>query len=746
MTTGDGVDSDLVIPDSFGQCLSYEQQIAYILKLIEDIDTGVIVPEITADATVDQSTGTPSVTVVKTGEDEAPVFTFNFHNIKGERGERGEKGDTGETGATGHPGNDGADGISPTVTTAQIANGYRITITDADGSHVFDIYNGNDGETGPAGYSPTVTVQTITGGHSITITDEDGDHTFNVLDGTDGSDGSDGVSPVITSTPITGGHRITIVDAQGTTDVDVMDGVNGQDGATGATGNGIASTVLNQDYTLTITYTDGTTYTTPSIRGAQGAAGQNGTDGVSPTVTVTDHTNYHHIEITSAGGTEQFDVYDGTDGTDGTDGISPTVTVRSITGGHQIEIVSAGGTEQFDVYDGTDGSDGSDGISPTVSTTAITGGTRVTITDAQGSNSFDVMNGTGEQGPAGPGIAAGGTYGQFLMKSGSADYATSWQTVNLTKSTIFKTIAGVTVPTYETDTGGNITGAYVTLNQIDGGYDPYDPKIPSNSTLIFANGRAMRILYVGTNYRPYRIYLDYSAGWFTYLPKGGSAGQILAKSTANDGEVEWVSAPSVPIIGTITGADNAEIDITSGGAVFNNQFTSLTPNARLGKITPISAYTFTRIKLLCEVITKDGKPFVIIKPYGSFGSGVNEDNRISYAFYDATDGSTTFQQYAGYNVGLEFNDSDFTWSNELSSIHTALLNDERIPAVYIANPQPTMHFGNYSVDQVYLTSISGNLRYVSGKIRLTSKVTGDVTGTILKATAGTISMYDSFPG
>lgn len=427
MTTGDGVDSDLVIPDSFGQCLSYEQQIAFILKLIEDIDTGVIVPDITADATVDQSTGTPSVTVVKTGEDEAPVFTFNFHNIKGETGQRGQQGEQGEQGETGRPGNDGADGISPTVTTTQIANGYRITITDADGSHVFDIYNGNDGETGPAGYSPTVTVQTITGGHSVTITDEDGDHSFNVMDGidgtdgvdgvspnisvtsitgghqvsitdaqgtdtfnvmdgidgTDGTDGSDGVSPVITSTAITGGHRITIVDAQGTTNVDVMDG------ATGATGNGIASTVLNQDYTLTITYTDGTTYTTPSIRGAQGAAGQNGTDGISPTVTVTDHTNYHHIEITSAGGTEQFDVYDGTDGSDGSDGISPTVTVRSITGGHQIEIVSAGGTEQFDVMDGSDGA-------------------------------------TGATGPAGPGVASGGTGNQMLVKNSSTDYDTRW--------------------------------------------------------------------------------------------------------------------------------------------------------------------------------------------------------------------------------------------------------------------------------------------------------------------------------
>lgn len=41
-------------------------------------------------------------------------------------------------------------------------------------------------------------------------------------------------------------------------------------GEKGDTGNGISSTVLNADYTLTITFTNGTTYTTPSIRGVPG--------------------------------------------------------------------------------------------------------------------------------------------------------------------------------------------------------------------------------------------------------------------------------------------------------------------------------------------------------------------------------------------------------------------------------------------------------------------------------------------
>lgn len=41
----------------------------------------------------------------------------------------------------------------------------------------------------------------------------------------------------------------------------------------GDTGNGISSAVLNGDYTLTLTFTDGTTYTTPSIRGEKGEQG-----------------------------------------------------------------------------------------------------------------------------------------------------------------------------------------------------------------------------------------------------------------------------------------------------------------------------------------------------------------------------------------------------------------------------------------------------------------------------------------
>ena len=66
----------------------------------------------------------------------------------------------------------------------------------------------------------------------------------------------------------------------------VWDATNGEyintnvdaNGIKGDKGNGISSAVLNNDYTLTLTFTDGTTYTTPSIRGEKGEQGEPATD------------------------------------------------------------------------------------------------------------------------------------------------------------------------------------------------------------------------------------------------------------------------------------------------------------------------------------------------------------------------------------------------------------------------------------------------------------------------------------
>lgn len=64
-----------------------------------------------------------------------------------------------------------------------------------------------------------------------------------------------------------------------------------QKGDKGDTGNGIASATLNADYTLTLTFTNGTSYTTPSIRGEQGEQGPQGPAGSYTAGTGIDITN-----------------------------------------------------------------------------------------------------------------------------------------------------------------------------------------------------------------------------------------------------------------------------------------------------------------------------------------------------------------------------------------------------------------------------------------------------------------------
>lgn len=78
-------------------------------------DTGATgaTPVISMTATVDQTTGTPSVEVSKSGSDEAPSFNLAITGIKGEKGEKGDTGEQGPQGETGPQGPKGDDATLP---------------------------------------------------------------------------------------------------------------------------------------------------------------------------------------------------------------------------------------------------------------------------------------------------------------------------------------------------------------------------------------------------------------------------------------------------------------------------------------------------------------------------------------------------------------------------------------------------------------------------------------------------------
>lgn len=105
-----------------------------------------------------------------------------------------------------------------------------------------------------------------------------------------------------------------------------IDLASGQQGPPGPAGNGISSVVMNADYTLTINFTNGSSYTTPSIRGEQGEegeqgpAGADGADGVGiASIALVSGTHApgtldtYRITLTD-GNTYDFQVYNGADG------------------------------------------------------------------------------------------------------------------------------------------------------------------------------------------------------------------------------------------------------------------------------------------------------------------------------------------------------------------------------------------------------------------------------------------------
>lgn len=184
-----------------------------------------------ATATVDETTGTPSVEVETSGPDTAKVFSFAFSGLKGETGEKGDPGDQGIQGIPGVAAGFG----TPTATVDDNVGtpGVTVQASGPDTAKVFSFAFVNlKGETGAQGIQgekgdPGTSVQSIqrtsgTGAAGTTDTytmydsNDDAIGTFTVYNGSNGTGSGDfmanGTVPM-TGALNMGGQRVTNVGA-----------------------------------------------------------------------------------------------------------------------------------------------------------------------------------------------------------------------------------------------------------------------------------------------------------------------------------------------------------------------------------------------------------------------------------------------------------------------------------------------------------------------------------------------------
>ena len=136
--------------------------------------------------------------------------------------------------------------------------------------------------------------------------------------------------------------------------------------------------------------------------GPQGPAGEPGTDGVSPEVTVTEISGGHRVTITDAGGTQTFDVLDGEDGEPGSPGAAGsdgTTFTPAVSAAGVISWTNDGGKANPDPVNikgpqGETGSAGAPGAAATIAVGTVSGlpaGSTPTVTNS-GSSSAAVFN------------------------------------------------------------------------------------------------------------------------------------------------------------------------------------------------------------------------------------------------------------------------------------------------------------------------------------------------------------------
>lgn len=384
-------------------------------------------------ATTDQTIGQAAVSVSASGPDTAKVFHFSFSGIKGEQGIQGKKGDTGDAAGFGQP----TASVDANVGTPSVS----VTSSGPDTAKVFDFkfrnIKGNKGDTG---------------------------------------NGISDVSLVSTS-GLDKTYRITFTDA-GPFDFVVHDG------------RGISSVALNADYTLTLNFTDGTSFTTIPIRGEKGEKGATGEPGKNFTIedyVATPADLPSGVDVGTAygvGTTYPYDIYvysstqgwvnNGTiQGPRGLPGDDGTTFVPSVSSSGVISWTNDGGLPNPDPVNikGEEGKDGASAGFGTPTATVGTGtGTPSVSVAASGPDTAKVFNFAfdglkGTPGTNGQGVPTGGAAGQFLKKSSGTDYDTEWDTVEVPTRVSDLTndagyITGMEILSYGNSTFADFLAAY----------------------------------------------------------------------------------------------------------------------------------------------------------------------------------------------------------------------------------------------------------------------------------------------
>ena len=428
------------------------------------------------------------------------------------------------------------------------------------------------------GFSPTVNVEVIPGGHRVTITDGEGPHVFDVMDGQDGkdgTDGTDGTSVTFATASITGGTRVTLTDGDHSSSFDVMNGADGED-------------ITITDVTVIssgtqVTFSDDTVIVIPNgLTGPKGIPGVNGRNvfikyadaqptqdsdmkdipsafmGVysgTATTAPTTYTDYLWYQIKGDKGDT------GNTGAAGQDGVSPTLSAEPISGGHRVTMTDAQGTTTFDVMDGENAAAATVTVG---STTTGEPGTNASVTNS-GTSSAAVLDFVIPRGNAGPAGSNGANVfvkyaaNQPTQDSDMKDTIDEW--IGIHAGT--ETTAPTTYTSYQwfKIKGYDGISPTVTVTQLVNGY---------HVEIVSAGGTETFDLYNGADGA------DGADG--QGVPTGGTAGQILAKVDGTNYNTEWIDPPSGGGGGLVECriADSGRSP-TYVGSFYNNS-TQLTPN------------------------------------------------------------------------------------------------------------------------------------------------------------------------